>query len=417
MYHVSEHMYMGNYLLRGKGAEGLFWLPIRLVKTHSYPVNKAFPSGPRIPKKLFIHPLTLRRKLNADPETVLKILDIDINEQLSGEDQIRVGSRGSLCINREDMIGCPRGVWFNFETDESGDMFELIMNKKKISCKETIDYASEKIIPFLQRAETKDCNNSVSSENLDKKDDKSGFEKKRSRINKLVHLISSELLPLAGTVAEKYLREQRRIDLTQMNTDTLKFHPNLTCKTFNGVFLDKVPGLVVIASHPSSKIANIQMTYLDPLTGGKHPEAALARRILGSFSDPAGYHYCEISNTLGRDVSFVAEGVETALSVYEAFQDDHVIATLGKHNFARIDPEVLNEKVALVFDNDGKDVWEDKVLLNATKRLIVEGKSVFVVLPPAIEGLEKTDMNDVLIRYGVDAVYNVIIQNLQKVQL
>jgi len=405
-------MDIGYSILRCKGARGLLWSSIRSVMTHSHPVIKAYPNGPRIPPKVYIHPLTIRRKLNADPETVLKILDIDINEQLSGENQIRVGSRGSLCINREDRKGCPSGVWFNFETEESGDMFELVKNKENLSEQEMINFASEEIIPYLNNQDIR-----FSDSSADNKDDTSGLEVRKNRIIEYIDRIISELLPIEGTIAENYLRDQRKINLTQVNTDTVKFHPSLTCRTANGEYMDKIPGLVVIASHPSSEIVNIQVTYLDPVTGKKHPEAALPRRILGSFSDPAGYHHCEISNSLGRDFTFVAEGVETALSVYEAFQDDHVIATLGKHNFSRLDPEVMNEKVVLVFDNDGKDVWRDKVLLNATKRLIVEGKDVYAVYPPAIEGLEKSDMNDVLMRLGVDAVYEVIMQNLKRVQL
>jgi len=412
-------MFIEYSLLRFKGARGLFSTSIRSVRSNAHPVKKAFPNGPLIPQKHFIHPLTIRRRLNSDPETVLKILNIDINEKLSGEDQIRVGSKGSLCINREDKEGCPRGVWFNFETEESGDMLDLVKNKKNLSQQEIINYASEKIIPYLiYYPDNQDIKVSDSSgRSTDNKDHISGYQMRKSRIVEYIDRIISELLPLEGTIAENYLKDQRKINLTKMNTDTIKFHPSLSCRTANGEYIDNIPGLVAIASHPSSETVNIQMTYLDPLTGRKHPEAALPRRILGSFSDPEGHHHCEISNTLGRDFTFVTEGVETALSVYEAFQDDHVIATLGKHNFARIDPEVINEKVVLVFDNDGKDVWRDKVLLNATKRLIVEGKDVYAVIPPAIEELGKSDMNDVLTRLGVDAVYAVIIQNLKKVEL
>ena len=38
-------------------------------------------------------------------------------------------------------------------------------------------------------------------------------------------------------------------------------------------------------------------------------------------------------------MSFIAEGVETGLSVREAIKDAHVIATLGKHNIKNIDPK------------------------------------------------------------------------------
>jgi len=381
---------------------------------YSNPVKKAFPSGPRAVSKPFIHPQTIKRHLNANPETVLKILEIDVNENLSSDEQIRVGSRGSLCINRETTKGCPKGVWFNFETDESGDMFQLVKIKKNLSDQEMIAFAAEQILPYIDKTDVK--TGDVSKENKQISEN-SGVKNRHDGIQNYLHQITSELLPIDGTIAEDYLKDHRKIQMTEKNPDTLKFHPNLNTRSSTGEFLHNIPGLVVLASHPQSKKNNIQMTYLDPTTGKKHPGVALSRRIIGSFSDPAGYHYCEISKTLGRDFTFVAEGVETALSIYEAFQSDHVIATLGKHNFARIDPNVMNDKVVLVFDNDGNNVWEDKILLKATKRLMIEGKHVFIVFPPAIEGLEKTDMNDFMIALGVNGVYEVITNNLKKVHL
>jgi len=382
----------------------VFYTPVRSVKA-------AFPMGPRIPPKPYIHPLTIRRKLNADPETVLKILEIDVNEELSNDEQIRVGSRGSLSINREVRKGCPVGIWYNFETDESGDMFELVKIKKNLKTHEMLKYAVENILPSLEGDPRKTvCGRDITEDEKDRED-------KRNRIIGISRRIMSELLPIDGTIAEDYLRQHRRIGLTQINDETLKFHPNLVTKATSGEFLYNLPGLVAIASHPSSDRSNMQVTYLDPATGKKHPGVALAKRTFGSFSDTDGHHYCEISRTLGYEYTFIAEGVETALSVNEAFQEEHVIATLGKNNFIRIDPRVLNEKVVLVFDNDGKDIWDDKILLRATERLIVEGKEVYIVFPPAIEGLDKTDMNDFLVHLGVEGVHKVIMNNMKKVKL
>ena len=90
---------------------------------------------------------------------------------------------------------------------------------------------------------------------------------------------------------------------------------------------------------------------------------------------------------------------------------------LGKHNFNRIDPDVVNKKVVIVFDNDGKELNNDKIFLKASSRLIGFGKEVYIVMPSLLGGMDKTDMNDVLIRHGVEGVEKVVRYSMKKVSL
>ena len=174
---------------------------------------------------------------------------------------------------------------------------------------------------------------------------------------------------------------------------------------------------MTLASHGDSDTGNIQITYLDPDTNDKHTHVQLARRTFGSFNSPHGHHhYCELVRRQNPNYSFVCEGVETALSVYQAFPDIHLIATLGKNNFARMDPKVLNQKVVLVLDNDGVNLHEDKIFRDTCKMLQDQGKDVHYVLPPLIDGHDKTDMNDILIHHGENILHDVIVKGLKRVK-
>jgi hypothetical protein len=52
----------------------------------------------------------------------------------------------------------------------------------------------------------------------------------------------------------------------------------------------------------------MQVTYLDPDTGRKHPRVSLPRRTFGKFAaDPAGqfHHVCLLNHSPGCDTTFV----------------------------------------------------------------------------------------------------------------
>ena len=104
-----------------------------------------------------------------------------------------------------------------------------------------------------------------------------------------------------------------------------------------------------------------------------------------------------INNPSNPDaVSFVAEGVETALSIKDGFKNDHVVATLGKQNIHKIDPDSLKSVVIICADNDGKKSFLDKDhhIRDAAERLKNAGKEVFIALPGDIDNKQKLDFND-----------------------
>ena len=62
------------------------------------------------------------------------------------------------------------------------------------------------------------------------------------------------------------------------------------------------------------------------------------------------------------DTTYICEGVETGLSVLQAFPSEHVLVSLGKANMAKMDPDMMTEKVVFVLDNDGLDYTQDRLI-------------------------------------------------------
>ena len=278
------------------------------------------------------------------------------------------------------------------------------------------------ILPHLRHSTSEEC--------LD-------TETKTQKVDNYVTKVISELQPVEGTVAETYLKKTRKLSRLPRNS-SLKFHPELNVRTTGGDWISGVPALVAVSGHPRSNNNNIQITYLDFKTGDKHPQVPVAKRTFGSFrGHPTGHHFCELMRNLRKTYSFVCEGVETALSVHQVFPDNHLIATLGrnnhtfpisisfinvrlisgKHNFLKLDPAVVNEKVVIILDNDGVKIRHDKVFNTTAKKLLAAGKKVFFVVPPLVDGLTKTDMNDVLLHHGLEAVNDVITKEMKKITL
>jgi len=334
---------------------------------------------------------SLKQVLNLNPESVLDALCLQKNDTLSNVDHIRIGSKGSLCVNLD------QGIWFNFETDKGGDMLQLIKECKQITDYNAVEFAQLYILPKISG----DHINKI----VQKSDDEKGIKRKAS-IEKYIEELMKNVLPLEDTIAADYLRIHRNIyDLPQKN---LLFHPNLKCMSKHGQYLENIPGMIAIASHPNSSAINLQITYLDPETKTKHAEVAIAKQTFGSFLNQGCFHYCELSDKDPDRFSIIAEGVETALSLYQVFPFDHIIATLGKSNIKRVDPSQLNQKVLLVLDNDGQDLLSDKTFISATSNLTNHGKSVYVVFPQRIKDLEKTDLNDILIHEGTSGVSKAV---------
>ena len=134
-----------------------------------------------------------------------------------------------------------------------------------------------------------------------------------------------------------------------------------------------------------------------------------------SFGKIAG-SFVEISNFERQgqhdNVTIIAEGLETALSIKQAGIDAKIICALGISNIKNYLPKE-NEKVIIAADHDGEASITSKITLEAANTLRMRGAAVRIVKPKEIG-----DFNDLLQRdktHGVLAIkdiFNPVISSL-----
>jgi len=108
-----------------------------------------------------------------------------------------------------------------------------------------------------------------------------------------------------------------------------------------------------------------------------------------------------------KNISLIAEGIETALSLASAYPTRDVKSVLDKSGFKHIDLQRVGRDVVLCLDNDLQHWQKDTLIAQAAKRLTDGGKHVWIAMPPAIDG-KKTDFNDMLKAQGPSAIKDTL---------
>jgi phage/plasmid primase-like uncharacterized protein len=106
---------------------------------------------------------------------------------------------------------------------------------------------------------------------------------------------------------------------------------------------------------------------------------------------------------------WLAEGIETALSVAQAVPRDTVMACLSISQFKNMPLSENIQTVVICADNDPPSTQGKKNIYDAVSRYLSVGKQVFVTMPPEIPvGIKKYDFNDLLKQSGISRVRDVL---------
>jgi hypothetical protein len=316
------------------------------------------------------------------------------NKKESNHHVMAFGSSGAMKVT---LIGEHRGKWKDWsDNNKHGDLITLIKEQGILTYTEAVIEAS-KIIGQPTNFSIKETNNS--------KELSSASSTTKSKSYEYGQRIWQESQPIRGTLAQKYL-EHRGIENTDLTG--LKFHQGVYTKESENNFQ---PALVASFTDKDRNINAIEVIYLDKETGLKAQDFHTGKRTYGSKNGSA----VDLSPyNQDTKISLITEGAITGLSVKEAYPDEHVIAVGGKENISNIDPDILNDKVIICADNDGKDISQDNSLNNAIQALEEAGKSVEVVAPNDIQGMQKVDFNDTLNHQGLGDVKNQIDEAISK---
>ncbi|QDP73733.1 conjugative transfer relaxase/helicase TraI (plasmid) [Legionella israelensis] len=307
------------------------------------------------------------------------------NAHRSTKTNLRYGSKGSLSI---DLV---KGMWNNFETDESGNCFELIKTQMGFTdFKDVIGYAKD----FLNCRPIEMA--PVVSKELQSEKINDDENKKKEIIEKIV----KNSVPVKGTIAETYLRKIR--GLNHFEQADIRFVRS--CLTYHQDKKTFVPALVSIARNNKGGVNNIELIKLNPETGDKDYASDPIKQGLGARKGT----YVELNKHHKSDKVYVSEGVETGLSILECDKNARVVTVLGKSNFRKLKLSGLQKNIVFCVDNDGADTFKTQLIIDAIDRAESAGFNVSVVMPDMLKNKNKTDLNDVLLHAGKDGLNQVL---------
>lgn len=328
-------------------------------------------------KESFVSAKTIQPLLDARFKELAVQLLGDPNPRLSSESQLRFGKKGSLSVNLNT------NKWHSFETGEGGGAFGLIQQELGLrDFKAALDYA----VSFVNYQPTDNIKPQVKeppSTPIKAPVDTA----KQVQMKRYGQQLEAKSQPLHGTLGEIYLRQHR--DLSHIDHADIRFLPSIT--GYKGKQKVQTPAILAIARDKNRNVHHVQVIRLDQ-AGQKNKAVSIAKQTYGTMQ---GYAV-ELNKRGNQQVTYLAEGVETGLSILSQNPKARVLAVLGKSNFLRIDLEQLANKVILCLDNDGSKTFTDKTILEAVKRLEHDGKQVRLVIPE----LPKQDFNDVLKEKG-----------------
>ena len=221
-----------------------------------------------------------------------------------------------------------------------------------------------------------------------------GFKEQRLKQNadhgnqhkaKLAARIWNEAQPIPDTLAERYLRGR---GLTLELPTCLRFHP--ACKHApSGQIL---PAMIAAVIGADGRVIAIHRTYLRECEDGRVVKAQVepAKMMLGSIAGGA----CRLAPATERMA--LGTGIETSLS-FQQLSGLPIWSALSDGGLEKVilPPLQVGAEVIIAADLDPGGQGE-AAAFRAADRLTAEGRTVKVVLPPAQNGENKLDFNDLI---------------------
>jgi hypothetical protein len=202
------------------------------------------------------------------------------------------------------------GKWIDAASSEHGDLLDLIaLNQHLDSLKDTLDEARRFLsLPRPVREATKPPPAARGSPEAARR-------------------LWAIAQPVAGTLAETYLRHRAITDLR--NCGALRFHPRCYHRADEGAPSETWPALIAAVRDLDGRLTGVHRTWLDPATAGKAP-VATPRKAMGDLLGHA------VRFGAALDVLVAGEGVETMLSLRQVLPAMPAAAALSAGHLAAL---------------------------------------------------------------------------------
>lgn len=305
------------------------------------------------------------------------------------------------------MKGEHRGFWYNFVEGCGGTPLQAIQQYQGLSFKEAIEFGAS----IVQIAPNMRSTKAITKFAIKANEPSSKVEltlDEQARI-KVARSIWDVTVPLAGTLAERYLTVHRNI----ASTDRLSFRylprgVKILSKNKYGELVRKEnfkPALVVPVFDKEGRITLVQRINLRPITGEKDKSTLSGK---GKMSHGLTQEFAVVvqRGEIGGRV-YTVEGPETGASIASVDARATVVASLGVgrlKNLGKFISQFKPKELILAGDNDGQNAHSRKATQEAEIALKAyfakENTVVQSIYPAPIATLDKTDWNDVLDHRG-----------------
>jgi hypothetical protein len=304
--------------------------------------------------------------------------------------------------------GSKAGGWKRWSADKGGkDLISLYAHLYSLSWKDALNKLA-KDLGFSQGESSsyykKVVHQYPSAEVIQQEEERA----KQRRITKALKIYEKSL-PLSGTIAQKYLKDHRGIggplpsdfkfNPGTNHLDTQRLTPALVAPIRDKY--NNITGIVRIFLNSDG--SKLKETYRDEAGELKEATDKISLGIVKGGS--VVVQHAELDTTV-----WVAEGIETALSVATAIPYQTVMATTGVEHFKNLDfnPEV--QKIVICADRDEPGSNTPQALIKAIENHLLQGRRVFIAIP---DGKEKCDFNDLLQQGGVISVKTILDNRLE----
>jgi hypothetical protein len=330
----------------------------------------------------------------------------DYNRAMSSRTERRYGTKGEFSVNLQ------KGLWCSYKDAQlAGGPLHLLTQLKNLSFKEAIDYgASWARLSPEQLLTQKQPIDSAYSQKMEKETLEKEAAENKQKIERAQKLWAKGQ-SIHGTIAEHYLKEHRKIEGDW--PQDIRYLPNV--KVAGEQNTGKAyPCLMVAARSATGDVTAVQLTFLDPTTAHK-ADIPVQKRSYGLLKGSAVTIQAGKACPLERggdpentSLLFIAEGVETALSLKVAGIEGTIKASLGLSNIARLEPQDSKAHIVICGDHDAPDSPAAKSLNKSVVVLQEKGFKV-TIIKPDIPG---EDFNDVLKKKGPEGIKEVFAKQL-----
>ena len=312
----------------------------------------------------------------------------------------RWGGKGSVAFFVRDSHGKTRGSFFNNEAGTGGSPLDFIMDARGCGIAEAVRWASHWLGHDQTGYTPQPVNDAAVAERVRKQAarEREAATDQANRVQ-IARKLWDEAVPVAGTIAERYLVETRRIPMPPLGwSSVVRFHL-------------RSRALIVAATLASGEVQAVQRVFLTP-DGQKVGTDEIERRQLRAGKVTNGATEGAVvrlpARTLGARPNaplLLVEGPETGLSAWistghECWIVCGGIRATGDHAV----PLELGRRVVLCRDDDRRFSPADNTLRKTIATWRSGGHAITVATPWRIRRFDKSDLNDTLQTQGTHGV-------------